>query len=171
MVFEVKGDNTIVSFKPQGGTDYVSITVIGTPIAKASLKTYFNRIANKLIHYQPSQPEIQEFRKVVAEDLKEYLGNDSVLFESGVHLKVRIRFYFPRKKSHYKSVELKGGVLNENAPKYPTKPDLDNLLKFSLDSFNGVLYKDDCQVTKLTTFKTYIHHKKQGYTTLEAARI
>ena len=171
MIFQVKGNNTIRSFKPQGGTDYVSITVIGTPIAKASLKTYFNRAVNKLIHYQPSQPEIQEFQKIVAKDIQEYLGNNSVLFKNGAHLKICIHFFFQRKKTHYKSLDTKCGVLNKNAPKFPTYPDLDNLLKFSLDLFNGVLYKDDCQVTSIKTTKTYIHHSKPGYTIMEATRI
>lgn len=36
-----------------------------------------------------------------------------------------------------------------------TKPDLDNYIKAVLDSANGILYVDDCQIVKLTAEKKY----------------
>jgi Holliday junction resolvase RusA-like endonuclease len=39
---------------------------------------------------------------------------------------------------------------------YPTiKPDTDNIAKSILDSLNGIAYKDDKQVVKLTVEKRY----------------
>jgi len=38
---------------------------------------------------------------------------------------------------------------------HSSRPDLDNLVKFILDVCNGVLYKDDAQVAKITTEKIY----------------
>lgn len=39
---------------------------------------------------------------------------------------------------------------------YPTiKPDTDNIAKSILDSLNGIAYKDDKQVTRLTVEKRY----------------
>jgi Holliday junction resolvase RusA-like endonuclease len=40
--------------------------------------------------------------------------------------------------------------------KYHTvKPDLSNCIKSIEDAFNGVVYKDDCQIKKLTASKNY----------------
>ncbi len=36
-----------------------------------------------------------------------------------------------------------------------TKPDIDKLVRASLDSLTGILYKDDSQVTEMTTTKRY----------------
>lgn len=41
-----------------------------------------------------------------------------------------------------------------------TKPDLDNLAKFYLDCCNGIIYPDDCQVSKLFTKKLYSNKPK-----------
>ena len=35
------------------------------------------------------------------------------------------------------------------------RPDLDNLIKFQMDCMNGIVYEDDCQVTKLTAEKLF----------------
>ena len=35
------------------------------------------------------------------------------------------------------------------------KPDIDNLQKFSLDCLNGVLFRDDSQIHKITAVKRY----------------
>ena len=38
---------------------------------------------------------------------------------------------------------------------YPGKPDIDNIAKIVLDSFNGVVFEDDAQVYDLKVFKRY----------------
>ena len=38
---------------------------------------------------------------------------------------------------------------------YPGKPDIDNIAKIVLDSFNGVVFEDDAQVYDLRVIKTY----------------
>ena len=38
---------------------------------------------------------------------------------------------------------------------YPGKPDIDNIAKIVLDSFNGVVFEDDAQVYDLRVVKTY----------------
>ena len=37
----------------------------------------------------------------------------------------------------------------------PGKPDIDNIAKIVLDSFNGVVFEDDAQVYDLKVSKTY----------------
>lgn len=38
------------------------------------------------------------------------------------------------------------------------RPDIDNLVKFVLDAINGVIWKDDAQVTELYAQKRYSHN-------------
>ncbi len=55
----------------------------------------------------------------------------------------------PQKISKKKRCELLFGI------NYTKKPDADNIAKIVLDSLNGLVYKDDSQVTLLSVFKYY----------------
>jgi Holliday junction resolvase RusA-like endonuclease len=85
--------------------------------------------------YNPSKLKQKEFIKniVFPEKTTEYLHID---FE----------FIFERPKSHLKMKE---------KPEYPKRKDIDNLVKFVLDAFNGLLYVDDSQVVSIKAVKKY----------------
>lgn len=55
-----------------------------------------------------------------------------------------------------KSMTKRNRQLIEEGKLHPTKkPDLDNIAKIVLDALNGIAYKDDSQVVKLTVEKHY----------------
>lgn len=65
---------------------------------------------------------------------------------------VQITFLFTRPKAHYNSK----GQVKPNAPFYKqTKPDLDKLVRSTLDALTMVLIKDDSQVVNLICCKQY----------------
>ena len=65
---------------------------------------------------------------------------------------IQITFLFNRPKSHYNSK----GQLKPVAPLYKsTKPDLDKLVRSTLDALTNVLIKDDSQVVNLICCKQY----------------
>ena len=65
---------------------------------------------------------------------------------------VGITFLFQRPKSHYNSK----GLLKPNAPMFKmTKPDIDKLVRSTLDGCTGILFKDDSQVASLMATKQY----------------
>lgn len=70
-----------------------------------------------------------------------------------VSLEADIVFYFPIPQNKLKKIK-------DNAPMM-IKPDLDNLVKSILDGLQGILFKDDKQITKITASKLY-HHKLVG---------
>ena len=48
------------------------------------------------------------------------------------------------------------GQLKNNAPViYTKKPDIDNMLKFIMDSGNNVIWHDDCQIWSVQIEKVY----------------
>ena len=64
-------------------------------------------------------------------------------------------FYFPRPKSHYSKGKNKY-TLKKHSPNWFTKrKDLDNLIKFVLDSLNGHAYLDDSQIVSIHAHKFY----------------
>jgi len=65
---------------------------------------------------------------------------------------VQITFLFTRPKAHYTSK----GQLKPTAPFYKqSKPDLDKLVRSTLDALTNVLIKDDSQVVNLICCKQY----------------
>ena len=67
-------------------------------------------------------------------------------------LSVEIWFY----RAVQKSISKKEHIRRTTGCVRPTvKPDIDNLCKATLDSFNGILWKDDSQIVDLNTHKYY----------------
>ncbi|CAA4740554.1 phage protein [Staphylococcus aureus] len=65
-------------------------------------------------------------------------------------LKIELDFYFPLLKSWSKKKK------SEMVGQYKvTKPDIDNLIKTVLDACNGHVWKDDNQITEITSSKRY----------------
>jgi len=68
---------------------------------------------------------------------------------------MKLGFYFKRPKSHYGTGKNANRV-KESAPmNHIQTPDLDNLVKFLSDAFNGTFYKDDSQINNLLAFKDW----------------
>lgn len=70
---------------------------------------------------------------------------------------VRLSFYFPCSIS---STTAQRNAKLWGLQKCTTKPDLDNLEKFYLDCFNGVLFADDSLVVTLSSVKKYSKHPR-----------
>ena len=70
----------------------------------------------------------------------------------------------PRPKHHYRSGKYKH-LTKGSAPKHhKTKPDIDNLAKLVLDSFNNRFFLDDSQVVELSCLKRYVEQDEQPKT-------
>jgi crossover junction endodeoxyribonuclease RusA len=71
-------------------------------------------------------------------------------------LMVRVTFYLPRPQGHY-GTGRNTGMVRASAPAYPDgKPDLDKLLRSTLDGLTeGGAWKDDAQVVTVRASKRY----------------
>ena len=68
---------------------------------------------------------------------------------------LKVRFCMPYPKKWFRTGKF-AGKLKPNAPViYTNKPDLDNMLKFIMDSGNGVIWHDDSQIWKVVVEKVY----------------
>ncbi len=79
-----------------------------------------------------------------------YIMQDGRLLEIPVKVNITIFHKMPKSTSKKELLEIREGI------KLPTKkPDIDNVAKIILDSLNGVAFKDDTQVVKLSMTKKY----------------
>mmetsp|Transcript_6288 Transcript_6288/g.13494 ORF Transcript_6288/g.13494 Transcript_6288/m.13494 type:complete len:288 (+) Transcript_6288:60-923(+) len=80
---------------------------------------------------------------------------DSPFFGATEYLAMTIIFRMKRPKSHFVNSRPGPDRLKKNAPSQLStiRTDVDNLIKFVLDSMNGILYEDDRQVTSIHATK------------------
>lgn len=64
-------------------------------------------------------------------------------------LEMEVIFVFDRPKRLQRKKDPEGAILHDK------KPDLDNLLKIIKDTFNGIVWKDDSQVCRISLTKIY----------------
>ena len=71
-------------------------------------------------------------------------------------LKVGIVFFMPRPKGHY-GTGRNEGKLKDWAVDMPhvSKPDIDNLVKLTIDALTGIFWKDDSQICEAIILKKY----------------
>lgn len=129
------------SFIPTGNE--ICFVIQGEPQALSRHR----HLLNSKITYNPSAKLQKQFVK----DSSDYLPVPPL---SGP-LEVSLLFYFSRPKMHYRTGKL-SGVLKTTAPIFHNgAKDIDNLVKFVLDSLNAKAYLDDRQVVSLHSYKFY----------------
>ena len=130
------------------------IEIMGIPKPQARHRS--TRVGGFIRNYDPCYKSKKEFAdkvrsKAPKKDLK---GNISL----------SLTFYMPRPKNHWKT---KKGRCTQNLKEWAkehrlcrTKPDVDNLAKYVMDSCNEILWKDDCLIVRLQVEKLYV---EDGY--------
>ncbi len=66
-----------------------------------------------------------------------------------VRVSIRAYFEIPRSRTRAQKDECRAGQAS------PGKPDIDNLAKIVMDSLNGLVYRDDVQVQRLSASKEW----------------
>lgn len=125
----------------------MTITIPGVPIAKK--RPRFARVGKFVRTYDPQETEEGRF---LFEVQKQW--NKPPL---DCPLMVQCSFEMPIPKST--SRKKKEWMLN-NEFWHTKKPDVDNLLKFTCDCLNGVVWKDDSMIVNLRGGKVYSEEPK-----------
>ena len=123
----------------------ISFTLYGEPIALARHRT----VSGGLRTYNPSAADQKKFAKacVTAEVLPaEPLEGP---------IEACMTFYFQRPKHHFRTGKFAGQLKEGQDVWHNKKKDLDNLVKFVLDSLNALAYLDDGQVCSIKAAKFY----------------
>lgn len=140
----------------------INFTTFGVP-APAGSKRAFRR-GDKIVITDAS-PAAKPWKAAVAASAGEAM-NGQELYRCP--LRVRIWFYMPRPKNHYRKGKSTSGMLSSTAPQYPAvKPDIDKLSRAVLDALTGVVYLDDSQIVVKVVEKFYGEPARAEVTVLE----
>jgi Holliday junction resolvase RusA-like endonuclease len=123
----------------------IMFTIYGEPIAKG--RPRFAKRGNYVQAYTPVKTKTYEDEvRLLATKAK---GSGSTL-EGSVSVFIYISFSVPQSYSKRKR---EACLLGKE--KHTKKPDLDNVAKAVIDGMNGIIFKDDSQVTNLHVTKSY----------------
>ena len=86
--------------------------------------------------------------------------DDDFLFSGPLHLDINFFFKIPDSYSQKKRDSTIGNY-------HYFKPDLSNLIKYYEDIATGIIYHDDCIISKITTTKTYDINARTEFTIME----
>lgn len=122
----------------------IVFTIPGDPIAQGRPRAY--RQGKQIKMYDPK--ESKDYKRFVELIAKQHAPKK--LLEGAI--KANIHFYRPIPKRTSK----KDRALISEGNKHPvTKPDTSNYVKGIEDALNGIIYKDDSQITQLSAGKSY----------------
>lgn len=119
----------------------MNIRIPGIPIGKGRPRAF--RMGSSVRLYTPKATAMWE--RVIATHAKAAMGYRDPL-EGAISLD--ITFALPIPESWSKRRKAAPG-------EHISRPDLDNLLKAVLDGFNGIVFRDDSQITQLHANKVY----------------
>ncbi len=129
----------------------LTINVVGTPAPQGSKKGFYNQGLGR-VQMVESSKKVKPWRQDVKSAVED-LGVDAPLAGP---LEVSIEFYLVRPGYHF-GTGRNAGVLKAGAPAYvDKKPDVDKLLRSTLDGLKEAgVYRDDAQVAIATGVKRY----------------
>lgn len=122
----------------------IVITLDVRPIAKQS--TRFTRSGHA---YRPKN--VVEFHRYLRRAVPEQLPAGFVPFAGAIRVRIAAIFAIPASRPAKERNIVAGGG---SVPK-PTKPDVDNLMKATLDPLNGLVWRDDAQIAEASIAKRW----------------
>ena len=126
-------------------TFMVCFDIEGNPIPKG--RPRFRRTKTFITTYTPKKT--LDFEDQVRKAAQDAMGKTDLL-ETPIAVYLYFRLPIPQSYSKKRTEACLSG-----SEKHIKRPDLDNLIKSVLDGMNGVVFKDDSQITSLHCTKVY----------------
>lgn len=132
----------------------VGFYVRGAPVPQGSVTAHATRRKDgslfAAVHY-PSGSKLYQWRRAISIAARAEWG-DNLTYHP---VRLQLIYYMKRPLTHYRTVEmvLRKGYLSVA---HETAPDLDKLVRATMDALTDVVYADDKQVTEISAFKLYV---------------
>lgn len=143
----------------------LEFTVFGNPAPKGSVRAAGNRVIPS--GSSENQANLRSWESAVRLGAMNVLtfsfgGSPPIMFVD-VPIRFTATFRMPRLMSHFSKKGETVGCVLPSAPKYPTsKPDMDKLLRTTLDALTRLVFDDDSRVAETLMRKVYALPGKEG---------
>ena len=146
------------------------LSITGDPVAKGRHRTALMMTDGDLALLQHGPMSYKEMRRHISSRIRQHSQAKTTKFElivrnaavvkmgfdrpylGAVTCRISFRMRIPKSWPNYKRAQAANGTLRP-----VSVPDLDNLTKAITDALNGVVYRDDAQITDLILTKRYSH--------------
>lgn len=118
----------------------IAFDVTGTPVPQGSTRAFV--VNGRAVTTSASGQNLKHWRQSIAQAAQD--ARNGEFADKGVPVAIRLTFELQRPKSTPKRIT-----------RPTTKPDLDKLIRASLDALTGVVFADDSQVVQIETVKVY----------------
>ena len=102
------------------------------------------RVSKFGVYYHKKYQDYKDYLKYYLTSLNLNKFDDKPLY-----LNIIFNIQIPKSLSKKKKLELNGQYIIK-------KPDIDNYLKSVMDAMNGIIYKDDSQISSISIIKKYV---------------
>ncbi len=148
----------------------IVLEVAGRPAPKGSPRIVRNKGSRKIKVLKDSDKTEMWHECVARSAARALKGRPQPAF---VHqaLAARLIFWFPRPSGHFSKNKSKRGQLVPSAPAHPAvKPDIDKLVRATLDPLEGIVFDNDSRIVELCATKRYLdgHHFEGAYIELRS---
>lgn len=142
------------------------LTVLGTPAPKGSSRAMIRggRAVNVPGSSDVGRRKMVSWATAVREVAAELAGDRLVPVFVDVVLDVAIVFRMARPKGHWGKGRRTGTILPSAPPAPMTKPDIDKLVRATLDAMTGVIFDDDSRIASLSCVKQWAAPGTEGAT-------
>jgi Holliday junction resolvase RusA-like endonuclease len=141
----------------------VSIDVLGTPAPKGSNRAMVRGGRAVFVPggSKTNQDALQSWAGQCRLACLSFVSGQTAPLFTQVAVAVAITFRLKRPGGHW----AKAGGLKSSAPAFPAvKPDLDKLVRSTLDALSGVVFDDDSRVVRTMSEKQYAQPGQEGAT-------
>jgi Holliday junction resolvase RusA-like endonuclease len=147
------GSSSIVQHVDEDAQQEFRVTILGRPLSMPRHRVFKGRF------YNTRKREMQDFATRFKERIPR--ANQGPLFPRRVPVSITIWFLMSRPVAHFVNRNRLGRLKSTalDSTRFPVMiPDIDNLVKFVLDSLKGVAFCDDSQVVRLQAYRMWDNH-------------
>jgi len=142
------------------GERSIAFYVKGAPIPQGSLTAHATKRKDgtlfAAVHY-PSGSKLHAWRREISKAARAEWG-DHMTYHP---VRLQLIYWMKRPLSHYRTVEM---LLRPGYERlsHETTPDLDKLVRATMDALTDVIYEDDKQVVEIVAHKLYVPRYTQS---------
>lgn len=129
----------------------IVVHVQGVPAPKGSMKAFVvGRVAPRAVVTHDNNERTKLWAGLVGEAARAAMEGRLMFRDQAV--RVHVEFRLPRPVGHFKP----GGELRRSSPHFPlVKPDLDKLVRATMDAIKGIVFDEDSRIVTLAASKYY----------------
>lgn len=141
---------------------FINLEVLGTPRPKGSSRAFYKAGMKRAVIVKDNDERQRAWDGAVRQAALEKLGELDAPTFVDTQLEVQVYFYLARPAGHWGKGK-NAGRLRASAPPRPrSKPDIDKLVRATLDALIGTVFDDDSRIVRIVAEKRFAKPGREG---------